>query len=89
MGPGVALRVLGFDSRVHNLTLEKAASLVPTGTATDLFDAVAETAQGPPGVLVVLSDGHDTGRSQDPQVLRELRHSGWRIVAVPVGGATR
>ena len=86
--PWAGWRVLGFDSRLHALTLDEARALTPRGGATNLFDAVAEAAQGPPGVLVVLSDGHDTGRSQGAQVLRELRRSGWRIVAVPVGGAT-
>ena len=39
----------------------------------------------PGGVMVVISDGHDTQRADDPTAATEASRNGWQVMSVPVG----
>lgn len=84
-----------FDSRLNYVRFSSLGQLEATGTETRLFAALHELARdhgrqqffGPTGgVVVVLSDGHEThGQPSEMDVVRNLSAAGLRVLAVPVG----
>lgn len=92
------LHLFTFDERATAADQAQIAALTPTGRGTHLFsvigemlggasanDAIAVAAARHSGILVILSDGHDTQRGVDPLVLQQIRRSGWRVMTVAVG----
>ncbi len=91
------VRLLAFDQGHRALSVEEAQTLTPEGDQTLLFGSVraavesqtphlpGETSGGGGGLVVVLSDGHDTQRQVDPAFAVRMMEAGWRIVTVPVG----
>mgnify|MGYP002623125126 CR=1 FL=1 len=82
------LSLVGFDEQTRSLPTDSLAD-APTGRHTDLFTAALQatrlTTDAAPGLLVILSDGHDTRRTSDPATIEQLAREGWTIVGVPVG----
>lgn len=86
--------VRAFDEQMRVLDPQHAREATPEGRQTRLVDAVREAASNssltsrPGGVLLLLSDGHDTGDVMDPAVTDRLREQGIRLFAGPVGEAS-
>ncbi len=86
-----------FDQQVRATSLQELDALQePDGLGTDLIGAlerclsqtrVAAHSDGQVsgGVIVLVSDGHDTERGVDEVVLGKLNEAGWRVVTVPIG----
>ncbi len=90
-----AVQVRRFD-RLNQLMAKGPIQMEdPTGEQTRLFAALDqlvvpnEGRSNMPDVLVVLSDGHDTERSMNHDVIERLRTAGTRVFAVPVGQVKR
>ena len=92
------LRVYRFDQELQPVHPANLQGLDPDGRQTDLYGAIQQAGspfrgrgagpdQQPLGVMVVLSDGHDTQRAIDPSAMEAVRRSGWRVMTVPVGAA--
>ncbi|MEX0778026.1 MAG: hypothetical protein WD042_20170 [Phycisphaeraceae bacterium] len=84
------VQLLRFAGRVEPISAGQAHSAEPDGDSTDLYGAIHQVLPSreggvPPGVLVILSDGHDTIRGSDPATVERLARLGWRVIAVPVG----
>jgi hypothetical protein len=90
-----------FGERLAVSTFNKARNAPLTAQRTNLFAAIEQVIDQHPtgirrhdmpsdvartaGVLVVLSDGHDTQRVFDATVADKLVESGWKVVSVPLG----
>ncbi|MEX2213136.1 MAG: hypothetical protein WD768_03345 [Phycisphaeraceae bacterium] len=82
------LSLVRFDETLQPLALDDDA-FQPAGRHTDLFAAALQATRlasdASPGLLVILSDGHDTRRAADPAAIEQLQREGWTIFGVPVG----
>ncbi|MEE9212294.1 MAG: hypothetical protein V3U29_06540, partial [Phycisphaeraceae bacterium] len=93
------VRVFSFDQALAPASLDQVHATTPAGRSTDLFGAVVQamgtarsrdgSGDGIKGVVLLLSDGHDTGHSRDPGLASRMTNEGWRLFAVPVGSARR
>ncbi len=88
------VQTLVFDKDLRVLPQGHELTTAPVGRETRLIAALdaavpagARASDG--GLIVVLSDGRDTQRGLDNQLLARLSQSGWRIWAVPVGEASQ
>ena len=94
------VQLIAFDSQPRAMSINEARNLSdPTGESTDLLSAIQQitdifrqpdppgTEQNNTGLIVLLSDGHDTSRGIDPAIADRLRQTGWPVMSVPVGAA--
>ncbi len=93
------LTVMAFDQHLRPEQLSTIRDLPPAGESTRLFASIREatayvapgdgSAGGPNGarggVVLVLSDGHDTQQPRDPSLAAELVDQRWRLFASAVG----
>ena len=95
------LRLLRFDEEVESITPEQAATHTPEGSGTDLVNAIDRAIESMSGravpqvsatgggVVVLISDGHDTRRGVGAIDLDRWRSSGSAVLSVPVGETSR
>ncbi len=91
------VRLYGFDGTVHPMTFDDARRMgQPDGNHTHLYRAMDRLANDiwqepvgnqrqPPGLVVLLSDGHDSQYTADPGELARLP---WPVITVPVGATS-
>jgi hypothetical protein len=84
-----------FADTLRSVELTQYQRAEPDGTSTNLFEALDKAvrdrgadgpfSEGPAGIILLLSDGHDTQRQDAPALLARLRQLGWPVYAVPTG----
>lgn len=67
--------------------VEAASPSIDFTTTSDKMSTHPSDAQG--GLVLLLSDGHDTRRTGDPALLARLRRTGWPVYGVAVGSDQR
>jgi len=88
------VRLLAFDRTYRRMSIDEAHTLVPDGEQTRIFESTRHVIESQrshdepdrlAGLVVLLSDGHDTQRAVDPTFASHMREAGWRIMTVPIG----
>lgn len=96
---GWNVQLFGFDEQLRVLDPNEVGSLTAmSGQRTNLFEALDQSldsygergsrtneSHAASGLIVLLSDGHDSSQLADWRVLEKLKQSGWPVVAVSVG----
>ena len=93
---GCAVRLFTFDSQTRAMGFDEVRNLrEPKGISTDLFSAIEQVVsfqpdrsfegQQRPGVVVLLSDGHDTRGDRASALADRLGDVHWPVMSVPVG----
>jgi len=81
------LSVYRFGEGIERAVPQLAAEAIDGEKATAMYAAIREaTSSGDEsGIVLLLSDGHDTQRGVDPGLVGKLQAEGWQVLAVPVG----
>lgn len=88
-----------FADQLRSISIDELQDAEADGADTQLFRSIEsflqmtsassglDAGQTPTGqrIVVVLSDGHDTARSNDTLLAERLRREGWTALGVPVG----
>ncbi len=94
------LEGFAFDREVRAIVPRLGRDLEPVGQATHLYAALREAAlrgergywvagdRPDGGIMLVISDGHDTSGEGPESAISMLAERGWRIFSVPVGRET-
>jgi len=97
---GLDIRLFGFDDGLQAMgRAEVRAIEKPSGTGTDLYGAIDSAIEqamsqrqsrdtsdfGGSGLVVLLSDGHDSRYGVDKEKLERLRQTTWPVMTVAVG----
>lgn len=88
------VRTFGFSDRLNSIQLTGLTKWNTAGNGTELFESINDSldtmklGEDGRGLMLLLSDGHDTRRIADPLLLDRLRRENWRVYGVSVGSVS-